>query len=560
MKKALALVLAFLMCLSIVVVWSEKSQATEEPSKTTETNRGMTIGAGRLHTVALLVDGTVVIAGDTEHGQGDGVEDWKDIIAVSASFDHTVGLKADGTVVDVGNNGVTYPTSDVSGWTDIVAIWAGYTAVVGLKADGTWMTTGLTKPLQDAVATWINSDIVAIAPGVYTMAGLKADGTVVAAGDNYHGECEVSDWQDIIAVATGYGHTVGLKADGTVIAVGDNEKGQCNVADWTDIVAIAAYWHHTVGLKADGTVVAVGDNEKGQCNVADWTDIVAIAAGYSHTVGLKSDGTMVAVGDNEKGQCDVSGWKDIRLPERKEMEWTLGNATEAFVKNIVVPENAAQYRKVLTVQLTEEQAAAFKDGMAFICVPNVLAGGDEKAIQGIAYLPVELTDDNKLKAEFSGLYVSVEEKPSENLQAQLVTTRPILMSFQNSLDDAKASLALNGVFYGIMDVMYNPFIINVDYANNTAQIESISLNEPTKEPRSNGYYSSYRYTYIMDEAAELPHFIDMKSTSWTLWYEKKIDAPKTIVLRPVSGSGCMVLFSITNKDGTRYSLAPVNYD
>ena len=83
MKKALALVLAFLMCLSIVVVWAEKSQATEEPSKTTETNRGMTIGAGRLHTVAHLADGTVVIAGDKEDGQGDGVEDWKDIIAVS---------------------------------------------------------------------------------------------------------------------------------------------------------------------------------------------------------------------------------------------------------------------------------------------------------------------------------------------------------------------------------------------------------------------------------------------------------------------------------------------
>ena len=122
-------------------------------------------------------------------------------------------------------------------------------------------------------------------------------------------------------LAAGYNYTVGLKADGTVVATkysGDEYCGQCDVSDWTDIVAVSAGDDHTVGLKADGTVVATkysGDYYFGQCDVSDWTDIVAVSAGWRHTVGLKADGTVVAVGDNEYGRCDVSGWRDIKLPE-----------------------------------------------------------------------------------------------------------------------------------------------------------------------------------------------------------------------------------------------------
>lgn len=239
-------------------------------------------------------------------------------------------------------------------------------------------------------------------------------------------------------------------------------------------------------------------------------------------------------------------------------EWTIENAAEVFVNDVIIPENAAQYKKELTIQLTEEQAENFQEGLAVIYVPNVFAQS-ETAIQAICYLPVELTEDLQLKADFSGLYVTVDEDLSESLQAQLVTIRPILMSRQESMDDGKAVLALKGVFYGELEALYSPFTISIDYAANTAQIDSITVNEPGRGPL-NGYYSAFRYTYLMDESAELPHFLDMASTAWTLWYEKKIEGPRTIRLRPVSGTGCKVLFSVTNKDGSKYSLAPVNYD
>ena len=192
---------------------------------------------------------------------------------------------------------------------------AGYNYTVGLKADGTVVATKYSGDEycgQCDVSDW--TDIVAVSAGDDHTVGLEADGTVVAVGENEKGQCDVGNWTDIVAVSAGCYHTVGLKADGTVVAVGEDEYGQCNVSGWTDIVAVSAGDNHTVGLKADGTVVAVGDNDCGQCDVSDWTDIVAVSAGCSHTVGLKADGTVVATkysGLFYYGQCDVGDWTDI---------------------------------------------------------------------------------------------------------------------------------------------------------------------------------------------------------------------------------------------------------
>ena len=268
------------------------------------------VAAGIFHTVGLKANGTVVAMGYNGEGQCD-VDDWTDIVAISAVGYYTVGLKADGTVVAVGDN--TDGQCEVSDWRDIVAISAGYGHTVGLKADGTVVAVGDYNYDQCEVFDW--RDILAVSAGSLHTVGLKFDGTVVAVGDNEFGQCDVSDWTNVAAISAGYGHTVGLKSDGTVVAVGSNKYGQCNVTDWRDIVAVSAGTCHTVGLKADGTVVAVGDNSYDQCNVADWRNVVAISAGYWHTVGLKADGTVVAVGFNEFGQCDASGWTNIKVPK-----------------------------------------------------------------------------------------------------------------------------------------------------------------------------------------------------------------------------------------------------
>ncbi len=72
--------------------------------------RKNTIAAGRRHSVALKVDGTVVATGDNRYGQCQ-VGGWRDIVAVRAGNvhmarntgnTHTLGLRANGTVVAVG--------------------------------------------------------------------------------------------------------------------------------------------------------------------------------------------------------------------------------------------------------------------------------------------------------------------------------------------------------------------------------------------------------------------------------------------------------------------------
>ena len=267
--------------------------------------------------VVLNSDGTVSAKG-VDEGQLD-VEDWTDIISVSAGTHHTVGLRSDGTVVSTKpkNAGDRAGQNNVTGWTGIVAISAGAGHTVGLKADGTVVsTTIISNPKygmgQDKVSGW--SDIVDIVAGAYHTVGLKADGTVVAVGLNSDGQCDVLAWNDIVDIAAGVQHTVGLRSDGTVIAVGANGFGQCNVEEWMDIVSIAADSHHTLGLKADGTVVAVGYNNQGQCEVSEWRNIVALAAGTDHTVGLTAEGKLLAVGEARYGMCELEEFADVRMP------------------------------------------------------------------------------------------------------------------------------------------------------------------------------------------------------------------------------------------------------
>ena len=68
------------------------------------------------------------------------MQDWTDIVAISAGYEHTVGLKSDGTVVAVGGN--EDGQCNVQNWTDIVAISAGNKHTVGLKSDGTVVAVG----------------------------------------------------------------------------------------------------------------------------------------------------------------------------------------------------------------------------------------------------------------------------------------------------------------------------------------------------------------------------------------------------------------------------------
>jgi len=83
--------------------------------------------------VGLKSDGTVVAVGRNAYGQLF-VEEWKEIIQITAGLDHTVGLKADGTAVAVGLNTTAF---DISDWTDIIQVAAGVITQSGSNRTGT---------------------------------------------------------------------------------------------------------------------------------------------------------------------------------------------------------------------------------------------------------------------------------------------------------------------------------------------------------------------------------------------------------------------------------------
>jgi hypothetical protein len=153
-----------------------------------------------------------------------------------------------------------------------------------------------------------NADFIEIASFGNHSLGLKSDSTIVAWGDNYYGQCNVSEPNDsFVMVGAGGGHSLGLKSGGTIVAWGRNNNGECNVpAPNEDFVAVGSGVYHSLGLKTDGTIVAWGSNNYGQCNVpAPNEGFIAVAGGYAHSLGLKADGTIVAWGSNSYGQCII---------------------------------------------------------------------------------------------------------------------------------------------------------------------------------------------------------------------------------------------------------------
>ena len=76
----------------------------------------MEVSGGDCPTVGVKSDGTVIATGSDYNCRCD-VDDWADIVAVSAGKDYTIGLRSDGTTVAVGNN---YDGQcDVGAWKDI---------------------------------------------------------------------------------------------------------------------------------------------------------------------------------------------------------------------------------------------------------------------------------------------------------------------------------------------------------------------------------------------------------------------------------------------------------
>ncbi len=266
------------------------------------------VSAGKDHSAAVRVNGTVHAAGDNTFGQCN-TEDWQSVVSVDAGWFHTLGLKIDGTVVAAGD--MEHPACQVAELTNVVDISAGQNHSVAVLATGNVVAFGDNSYGQCDTGKW--SGIIAVAAGRNHTVGLRQDGTVVAVGDNPKGCCNVEKWEDIIAIDAGDGFTLGIKKDGSILAIGNAGCFEDLPQTQTAINgAVGAY--HTIVTKPDGTLCSKGNDDKHQTEVAHWKDAYVAAGGVWHSVGIKPDGTAFAIGSNSHGQCDVKEWTRLGLP------------------------------------------------------------------------------------------------------------------------------------------------------------------------------------------------------------------------------------------------------
>jgi alpha-tubulin suppressor-like RCC1 family protein len=230
------------------------------------------ISAGGLHSLALLVDGSVVSWGDNEYGQ----------------------------LGDESTNASNVPVA-VAGLSGVKAIAAGGNHSLALLNNGTVMAWGDNESGQLGNGTTTDSEVPVAIKG---LTGVKA-------------------------ISAGGAHSLALLNNGTVMAWGENESGQLGtggtkssttpvaIKGLTGVSAISAGGDFSLALLTKGTVDAWGSDEFGQLDnsasveeggsdvpvpAEGLTGVSAVAAGTGHALALLSTGSAMGWGSDSSGE------------------------------------------------------------------------------------------------------------------------------------------------------------------------------------------------------------------------------------------------------------------
>ena len=125
--------------------------------------------------VGIRKDGTLLTNGEFDQG----LEQWKDIVAVSMNSSDVVGITKDGRVRTT-NDGLTHQTKD---WENIVAVSVNRDIVVGLKKDGTVVAASEAvgyDEMFETMESWENIVAVVVCENG-TVIGVHGDRTVEVA-------------------------------------------------------------------------------------------------------------------------------------------------------------------------------------------------------------------------------------------------------------------------------------------------------------------------------------------------------------------------------------------
>ncbi|MCM2274391.1 MAG: immunoglobulin domain-containing protein [Candidatus Didemnitutus sp.] len=256
-------------------------------------NNALAVAAGRTHSVALRVDGTLTLWGEASSYSRSYAASITNAVAVAAYGDNTLYLHAEGGISQFGAQNAG-GSSSVGGIA--VALGGNSGQRLTLREDGTVASINLNSLASPRPPDGL-SDVVAIAAGGRHSVALKEDGTLVSWGEGAASVVGVpAGLNDIQAIAAGEAHTLALRVDGTVVAWGDNSAGQRSVpANLNNVVGIAAGPYHSIARRADGSLVFWGRNISGQGTPPeDLGPVFAVAGGESHTLAVRGSSGDIA--------------------------------------------------------------------------------------------------------------------------------------------------------------------------------------------------------------------------------------------------------------------------
>ena len=138
------------------------------------------ICAGSYSFAAVKADGSALISHETARS-----DDFKELVALDVNTAYAVGVKNDGSVVS--------PAFPLEDWQDILTVSAGSTAVLGLDTNG-YVHSYFFRS-QDAVDFSSVTDAVAIAAGGTHWAFVLADGSVKVFGETDQGQGDTGQWK-----------------------------------------------------------------------------------------------------------------------------------------------------------------------------------------------------------------------------------------------------------------------------------------------------------------------------------------------------------------------------
>lgn len=285
------------------------------------------VAAGRNHTIAIKLGGSVWTWGSNDRGQlGDGSHALRSTPVlvsglsangVGAGAAHSVALQTDGTIKTWGSNDFGQLGNGAANTADVTAPAA---------------LSGASLPLFSAIAVGAHHTL-ALAGGDVWAWGANGDGQIGQTTLLFNATpSKISGLTGVIALAAGENHSLALKSDGTVWTWGRNAQGQLGnntkVGSATPvpvlasvnnplkgITAIAAGGEHSLALKSDGSVLAWGSDWAGQLGngsaagsalmpgaVLNLAEVKAISAGNAYSLALKTEGSVWAWGYGAAGQ------------------------------------------------------------------------------------------------------------------------------------------------------------------------------------------------------------------------------------------------------------------